>query len=92
MAQAPNCGKIAARARLRRSHHIGQNKEDAAWNKTLESNKYPKCVGKKLFEDCPEALDGVSNTPHTCKICSQYVPTKEERRARMMKLMAEIKR
>ena len=95
MAQAPNCGKIAARARLRRSHHLGQNKEDTAWNKTLETSKYPKCVGKKLFEDCPEEVLDEKNPPSRCKACPQFKPTAEileERKKHMVELMALFKK
>jgi len=90
MATAPNCKKNSERARLRRAHHLEHNKEDAEWSKTLESNRYPKCVGKNLFDDCPrEILDAV---PSTCKSCPQYVPSIDERRERMRKLMAEMKK
>ena len=90
MPGAPNYKKHRQKVHLNSTHHIKDDKEHAKWSKTLETNKYPKCVGKKLFEDCPEALDDVSNPPRTCKICSQYSPTKEERRERMRALMAEM--
>lgn len=89
MATAPNCNKNAQRARMRRAHHLEHNKEDEKWSKTLESNRYPKCVGKNIFEDCPaEVTDTV---PSTCKSCPQYTPSIDERKERMLKLMSEVK-
>lgn len=89
MATAPNCNKNAQRARLRRAHHLGHNKEDAEWSKKLASNKYPTCVGKNLFDDCPGEVGDV--VPSGCRSCPQYVPSVDERRERMLKLMSEIK-
>ena len=85
MATAPDCNKNAQRARLRRAHHLGHNKDESEWSKKLDSNKYPKCVGKNLFEDCPTKVPEVA--PSTCKSCPQYVPSIDERKERMRKLM-----
>ncbi len=89
LATAPNCNKNAERARLRRAHHLGHNKEKSEWSKTLDSNKYPKCVGKNLFEDCPTKVPEVA--PSTCKSCPQYIPSIDERKERMRKLMEVMK-
>ena len=89
MATAPNCNKNAERARLRRAHHLGHNKEESEWSKKLASNKYPKCVGKNLFDDCPTEIEGTS-PPLSCKSCPQYVPSIDERKERMRKLMDEM--
>ncbi|MFH1127608.1 MAG: hypothetical protein V1718_05865 [archaeon] len=89
MATAPNCNKNSERARLRRAHHLGHNKEETDWSKKLDSNKYPKCVGKGLFEDCPDEIS--DEVPTGCKSCPQYVPSVDERKERMLKLMAEMK-
>lgn len=92
MATAPNCKKNSERARLRRSHHLGHNKEDAEWSKKLDSNKYPKCVGKKIFDDCPDTLEDKTSPPSGCKSCPQYVPTVDERKKRMQELLAIMKK
>ena len=87
MATAPNCAKNAQMARMRRAHHDKQNKEDAAWNKLLEDNKYPKCVGWKIFDDCPDVVDE-SKVLSQCRSCVQYVPTKEDIQKRHAELSA----
>ena len=90
MATAPNCKRNSERARLRRAHHLEHNKEESEWSKKLASNKYPKCVGKNLFDDCPEEV--FDKVPSTCKSCPQYVPSREERVERMRQLMAEMQK
>ena len=89
MATAPNCKKNSERARLRRAHHLEHNKEELEWSKKLDSNKYPKCVGKNLFEDCPTEVNDY--VPSICKSCPQYIPSREDMKGRMRKLMEEMK-
>ncbi len=90
MATAPNCNKNAKRARMRRAGHLEHNKEEAEWSKTIKANKYPKCVGKNLFDNCPTEIS--ETIPPTCKSCPQYIPSMDERKERMRKLMEEVKK
>lgn len=92
MATAPNCNKNKERARIRRAGHLEHNKEEAEWAKNLESSKYPHCVGKNLFDDCPESLDETNNPPSGCRSCPQYVPSIEERKKKMQELMSLMKK
>lgn len=72
---------------MRRAMFLKVDKENADWEKKTKA-KYPDCVGKKLFEDCPEKVEG--DPPSVCRACPQYTPSKEDVRQRMMKLMAEM--
>lgn len=95
MSTAPNCNKNAERARLRRAMFLKADKENAEWNKTLKTTKYPACIGKNLFEDCPKEVPDTKNPPSGCKACPQFTPTAEmweERRKRMAELMASIRK
>lgn len=92
MATAPNCNKNKERARMRRSGHLEHNKEEDEWAKKLSSNKYPHCIGKKIFDDCPEELEDTNTPPSGCRSCPQYVPSIEERKKKMRELMNLMKR
>lgn len=94
MASAPNCKKNSERARMRRAHHIEDNKKDAEWNKILDNNKYPKCfeLKEKIYDNCPEKLDDPENPPSECRICPQFVPTKDMRKKHAMELMALMRK
>lgn len=90
MPTAPDCNKNAQRARMRRAGHLEHNKEEEEWAKKLNSSKYPACVGKNLFDDCPTEI--TETVPSSCKSCPQYVPTVDERKERMRQLMEEMKK
>lgn len=93
MATAPNCKKNAERARLRRAMFIKVDREAAEWDKTLKTHKYPACIGKNLFEECPKEVTDTKNPPSVCKHCTQFTPTAEmleERRKHMAELMASM--
>jgi len=81
--------KYAEKVRLRRAHHLEYNREEAKYSKTRDSNKYPMCVGKKIFDDCPKKVP--ETVPSTCKSCPQYVPSIDEQKERIRKLMGEVK-
>ncbi|MFH1126826.1 MAG: hypothetical protein V1718_01820, partial [archaeon] len=90
MATAPDCNKNSQRARMRRVCHLEHNKVEEEWAKKLKSSKYPRCVGTNLFDDCPtEITDTISST---CKSCPQYVPSVDDKKERMRKLMEEMKK
>lgn len=59
------------------------------YSKTRDSDKYPMCVGKKIFDDCPKIVP--ETVPSTCKSCPQYMPSIAEQKERMRKLMEEMK-
>ena len=92
MASAPNCDKIKAQARLRRAHHIEDNKKDSEWNKIIKDNKYPKCLElkDKIFEFCPIISVNLNNPPSACRTCPQFIPTPEMRRKKAIELIALI--
>lgn len=92
MATAPNCRKNAEQARLRRAHHLEHNKEEDKWAKTLTSYKYPHCIGKKIFEDCPEELKDIKNPPSACRSCPQYTPSLEDHKKKMQEIMELMKK
>lgn len=90
MGGVPSYSNVKAQSRMKQSAYIERNKDDSTWAKKLESNKYPACVGKNLFDDCPTEIS--DTVPSTCKSCPQYIPTIDERREKMRKLMEEMKK
>jgi len=49
-------------------------KEEKKRQRYMDSNKFPECVGKGFFEDCPtpSQLMTAKKIPAICKKCPQY--------------------
>lgn len=90
MSTAPNCSKNTQRARLRRARYIEHDKNEEKWVKELGSSKYPRCIGKGFFDDCPKEVPDIKNPPSSCRSCPEFVPPMDEIRNRMKALMEEM--
>ena len=92
MATAPNCSKNALRVRLRRARYMEEDREEERWSRALASYKYPDCIPKGFFDDCPQGIADMKNPPAACKSCPQYVPSVEDIKYRMRAFMEEMSR